>query len=218
MFLAVKNVYNNLFNLSCVHAKTGLKEQIVNVIQEFPDFRDVSNYCNTEEALQMLQVRNLIWCTYELIQDQLCKSREEERNQVSNAFLALAIDSLSLIIYTSTPVNLVVGIISVAFLTIDTHCIIADLGGKGNTIIKVVHCNGKIENGGQTVLDWLEKRMISSVGLERGPDSTLRLSLKETAIREAEMSCFSDYDDELLLSLIEDFKGLTEQSTKVICW
>lgn len=215
IFLAVKNVDKILSNPSCVDCKTGLKEQVENVIQELPeqinDFRDVNNYCNIEEALQLLEERNLIRHRYEineLIQDQLCKSREEKRNQLSNALFALAAaDSPSLAIYTCTPVSLVVGFIGDAFLIIDTHCIPVDLGGNDNALIKVVHCNGKIEIGGQTVLDWLEKRMISSVGPNRGPDSLLRLSFRETANIDAEMTCSADAedDDKLLLSLTEDF-------------
>lgn len=64
IFLAVKNVDKILSNPSCVDCKTGLKEQVENVIQELPeqinDFRDVNNYCNIEEALQLLEERNLI--------------------------------------------------------------------------------------------------------------------------------------------------------------
>ena len=70
-----------------------------------------------------------------------------------------------------------------------------------------MHCNGKIEIGGQTVLDWLEKRMISIVGADRGPDSLLQLSFRDMAIIEAEMTCCSDVDEDdmVLLSLTEDF-------------
>lgn len=48
--------------------------------------------------------------------------------------------------------------------------------------------------------------MISSVGQNRGPDSLLRLSLRETANIDAEMTCSADAedDDKLLLSLTED--------------
>ena len=216
IFLEVKNVDKILSNPSCVDTKTELTEQVENVIQELPeqinDFRDVNSYCNIEEALQLLQERNLIRHRYELnelIQDQLCKSPEEKRDQLNDALLALAADSPSLAIYTCTPVSLVVGFIGDAFLIIDTHCIPVDLGGNGNAIIKVVHCNGKIEMGGQTVLDWLEKRMISSVGPDRGPDSLLQLSLGETAINDADMTCSPDVDEDdiLLLSLTEDFLG-----------
>ena len=121
--------------------------------------------------------------------------------------MALAADSPSLAIYTCRPVSLVVGFVGDAFLIIDTHCIPADLGENGNAIIKVVHCNGEVQNGGESVLNWLEKRIISSVGPDRGPDSLVRLSFQEKSTTDVEMTYFSEIDDEdaLILSVMEDF-------------
>ena len=130
--------------------------------------------------------------------------------------MALAGDSPSLAIYPCTPVSLVVGFVGDAFLIIDTHCIPADLGGNGNAIIKVVHCNGEVQNGGESVLNWLEKRMISSVGPDRGPDSLVPLSFQEKSTTDVEMDVkmtyFSEIDDKdaLILSVTEDFHGSTE--------
>ena len=126
--------------------------------------------------------------------------------------MALAADSPSLAIYTCTPVSLVVGFVGDASLIIDTHCIPADLGENGNAIIRVVHCNGEAQNGGESVLNWLEKRIISSVGPDRGPDSLVRLSFQEKSTTDVEMTYFSDIDDEdaLILSVTEDFQGSTE--------
>ena len=101
----------------------------------------------------------------ELVQDQLCTSPDEKRTHLRNALPALAANSLSLAIYTCTPVSLVVGFVGDAFQIIDTHHIPADLGANGNTIIKVVHCNGEVKDEGESVLNWLEKgSIISSVG------------------------------------------------------
>lgn len=188
-------------------------------MQELPeqinDFRDVNAYCNIDEALQLLQDRNLIRHRYnvnELIQDQLCTSREEKRIQLRNALFALPGYSPSLAIYTCTPVSLVVGFVHDAFLIIDTHCIPAHLGGNGNAIIKVVQCKGEVQNGVKTVLDWLEERMISSVGPYKGPESLVRLSIQEESIGKEEMdvemasSSDVDDDDKILLSLTEDYK------------
>ena len=101
--------------------------------------------------------------------------------------------------------SLVVGFIGNEFLIIDTHCIPIDLGGNVNTIIKVVHCNGKLQNGAQSVLELLEKRMIKSVGSDRVESRWCVYRLKKR--NDEEMTCFSDVHDdiELLLSLTEDF-------------
>ena len=219
IFLSVKNVHNTLSNSSTVDATTKLKEQVENAVQKLPeqinDFRDIKKYYNIEEAVQLLQEGNLIRHRYnitELVQDQLCASREERRTHLRNKLVALAGDSPSLAIYPCTPVSLVVGFVGDAFLRIDTHCIPADLGGNGNAIIKVVHCNGEVQNGGESVLNWLEKRMISSVGPDRGPDSLVPLSFQEKSITDVEMTYFSEIDekDALILSVTEDFQVSTE--------
>ncbi|KAK2571595.1 ATP-dependent helicase SGS1 [Acropora cervicornis] len=219
IFLAVKNIDNILSNFSSFHATKKLQEQVENAIQKLPeqinDFRDITKYYNIEEAVQLLQEGNLIRHRYniiEMVQDQLCTSPDEKRTHLRNALAALAADSPSLAIYTCTPVSLVVGFVGDAFLIIDTHRIPADLGGNGNAIIKVVHCNGEVENGGECVLNWLEKRIISSVGPGRGPDSLVRLSFQEKSTTEEEMTSFSEIDDEdaLILSVTEDFQGSTE--------
>ena len=88
-----------------------------------------------------------------MIQDQLCTSREDKRTHLRNTLLALAADSPSIAIYTCTPVSLVVGFIGNTFLTMGTNCISFDLGGNGNAIIRLVHCNGNVQNGGESVLD-----------------------------------------------------------------
>ena len=215
----MKNIDNILSNFSSFHATTKLQEQVENAIQKLPeqinDFRDITKYYNIEEAVQLLQDGNLIRHRYniiEMVQDQLCTSPDEKRTHLRNALAALAADSPSLAIYTCTPVSLVVGFVGDAFLIIDTHRIPADLGGNGNAIIKVVHCNGEVENGGESVLNWLEKRIISSVGPDRGPDSLVRLSFQEKSTTEGEMTSFSEIDDEdaLILSVTEDFQGSTE--------
>ena len=177
IFLAVKNVDNILSNLNSFHVTTKLQEQVENAIQKLPeqvnDFRHITKYYNIEEAVQFLQEGNLIRHWYkitELVQDQLCTSPDEKRTHLRNALPlpALAANSLSLAIYTCTPVSLVVGFVGDAFLIIDTHHIPADLGGNGNTINKVVHCNGEVKDEGESVLNWLEKRsIISSVGPDR---------------------------------------------------
>ena len=63
IFLAVKNVDNILSNPSSVDATTKLKEQVENAMQKLPeqinDFRDINNYYNIEEAVQLLQEGNL---------------------------------------------------------------------------------------------------------------------------------------------------------------
>lgn len=57
------------------------------------------------------------------------------------------------------------------------------------------------------VLDWLEKCMISSVGLNRGLDLLLWLLFWEMVNIDVEMICFVDVedDDKLFFSLMEDF-------------
>ena len=52
----------------------------------------------------------------EMIQDQLCTSREDKRTHLRNTLLALAADSPSLAIYTCTPVSLVVGSVGNTFV------------------------------------------------------------------------------------------------------
>ena len=91
----------------------------------------------------------------EMIQDQLCTSREDKRTNLRNTLLALAADSPSIAIYTCTctPVRLVVGFVGNTFLMMGTNCISFDLGGNGNAIITLVHCNGNVQNGGESVLD-----------------------------------------------------------------
>ena len=90
----------------------------------------------------------------EMIQDQLCTSRDKRTN-LRNTLQALAADSPSLAIYTCTctPVTLVVGFVGNTFLIMGTNCISFDLGGNGNAIIRLVHCNGNVQNGGESVLD-----------------------------------------------------------------
>ena len=90
----------------------------------------------------------------EMIQDQLCTSRHKRTN-LRNTLQALAADSPSLAIYTCTctPVTLVVGFVGNTFLIMGTNCISFDLGGNGNAIIRLVHCNGNVQNGGECVLD-----------------------------------------------------------------
>ena len=80
----------------------------------------------------------------------------------------------------------------------------------------MVHCNGEVQNGGDSVLNWLEKRMIGSVGPDRGPDSLVHLSFQEKSTTDVEMDVkmtyFSEIDDKdaLILSVTEDFHGSTE--------
>ena len=214
----MKNIDNILSNFSSYHATTKLQEQVENAIQKVPeqinDFRDITKYYNIEEAAQLLQEGNLIRHRYniiELVQDQLCTSPDKKRTHLRNALAALAADSPSLSIYTCTPVSLAVGFVGDTFLTIDTHRIPAELGGNGNAIIKVVQCNGEVKNGGDSVLNWLEKRIISSVGPDRGPDSLVRLSFQEKSTTDIEMTSFSEIDDDaLILSVLDDFHGSTE--------
>ena len=58
----------------------------------------------------------LLLLLLEMIQDQLCTSREDKRTHLRNTLLALAADSPSLAIYTCTPVSLVVGFVGNTFL------------------------------------------------------------------------------------------------------
>ena len=100
-------------------------------------------------------ISKLLSLLLEMIQDQLCTSREDKRTNLRNTLLALAADSPSLAIYTCTctPVSLVVGFVGNTFLIMGTNCISFDLGGNGNAIIRLVHCNGNVQNGGECVLD-----------------------------------------------------------------
>ena len=214
VFLAVKKVDNLLSSPSSLDDTTHLKEQVENAIRTLPEeinsYREINKYSNMDEALQLLKERNLIRHRYnatEMIQDQLCTSREHKRTHLRNALLALAADSPSLAIYTCTPVSLVVGFVGNTFLIIDTHCISFDLGGNGNAIIRLVRCNGNVQNGGESVLDWLEKRISSSVGPDKGRESLIRLTVQEAD--DIEKTYFSDGndDDDLLLSVSEDFDG-----------
>ena len=142
-----------------------------------------------------------------MIQDQLCTSREDKRTNLRNTLLALAADSPSLAIYTCTctPVSLVVGFVGNTFLIMGTNCISFDLGGNGNAIIRLVHCNGNVQNGGECVSDWLEKHISSSIGPDKGRESLIRLTFQEAD--DIEMTYFSDGndDDHLLLSVSENF-------------
>ena len=62
------------------------------------------------------------------------------------------------------------------------------------------------------MLNRLEKRMIGSVGPDRGPDSLVHLSFQEKTTTDVEMTYFSEIDnkDALILSVTEDFQGSTE--------
>lgn len=218
VFLAMKNIDNIFSDPGCVDNSVQLREQVEKVMQELPekinDFRDVNAYSNIDEALKLLQDKNLIRHRYsvtEMIKDQLCTSQEGKRSQLRNALLALMAESPSLAIYTCTPVSFVIGFIRDAFLIIDTHCIPAHLGGNGNAIIKVVRCKGDIQSGIQLVIDWLEERMKNSIGHERGLESLVQLSIQDEsncdgAIDVEMASCSTlNEDDQLLLSFTEDF-------------
>ena len=61
-------------------------------------------------------INKLLLLLLEMIQDQLCTSREDKRTHLRNTLLALAADSPSLAIYTCTPVSLVVGFVGSTFL------------------------------------------------------------------------------------------------------
>ena len=108
-----------------------------------------------ERDINKLLLLLLLLLLLEMIQDQLCTSREDKRTNLRNTLLALAADSPSIAIYTCTctPVRLVVGFVGNTFLIMGTNCISFDLGGNGNAIITLVHCNGNVQNGGESVLD-----------------------------------------------------------------
>ena len=108
-----------------------------------------------ERDINKLLLLLLLLLLLEMIQDQLCTSREDKRTNLRNTLLALAADSPSIAIYTCTctPVRLVVGFVGNTFLIMGTNCISFDLGGNGNAIIRLVHCNGNVQNGGESVLD-----------------------------------------------------------------
>lgn len=77
----------------------------------------------------------------------------------------------------------------------------------------MVHCNVEVKKGGESVLNWLEKRIISSFGPDRCPASLVLLSFQEKSTTDIEMTSFSEIDDEdaLILSVMEDFPGSTER-------
>ena len=194
--------------------KEALKREVEKVIQNLPsqinDSRDVTRLSNVDEAIKVLNSKDLLTQRYdleELITDQLTKDVVSKAALLRNAVFNLTEQNPSLAVYMCTPICNTIGFVNDTFVLIDTHCISTELGSSGDGFIKLVHCEDNTESrkaGADAVVNWLEQRMTHVVGYKRGRELLLHLAITENTTHEPMVISLSDEEDTQHLAPSED--------------
>ena len=182
-FLAIKNADMLYSEPLLVSNKEFLKRKVEDIIHDLPrqinDSRDATQLSNVDEAMEVLKSKGLLAHRYELnelITDQLTENDVHKTTLLTNAVMNLAEQNPSVAVYTCTPICNTIGFLNNTLVLVDTHCISTELGGNGNALIKLVHCEANSESkkaGANAVVNWLERRMANVVGDKRGCESLL---------------------------------------------
>ena len=172
--LAIKNADMLYSEPLVVSNKESLKRKVEEIIHDLPsqinDSRDATQLSNVDEAMEVLKSKGLLARRYdlnELITDQLPANDVQKTTLLQKAVMNLAEQNPSAAVYTCNPICNTIGFVNNTFIIVDMHRISTELGGSGNALIKLVHCEATSESksaGANAVLDWLEQRMTSVVG------------------------------------------------------
>ena len=150
----------------------------------------------------------------EQIRDQLTGNdvhKADKATLLKNAFMNLTEQNPSVAVYTCTHICNTIAFLNNKFVLVDTRRISTELGGNGNTLIKLVHCEATSEP---------KKPRGSRIPiLARGFQSLLQLVINGRSTCEPGDMTLSD--EELLASLTPFLKDYPEEheisSHKTLC-
>ena len=133
--------------------------------------REISEYADADDALRIMNEHKIIaskYATKELLQKQSAESLSEKQGQLKSALISLQeatnAEGKAFAIYICNPFAILVGVLHSAFIIIDTHKVIDDVGGKQSGLL----ANFPFESNNKDkvidgIVDWISLRMKGSI-------------------------------------------------------
>ena len=156
-------------NVSIIKKVT--EETISSLPKLINPLRKISEYTDAEAALKIMNENKIIvskYTTKELLQKQSAESLSEKQGQLKSALISLQqstnAEGKAFAIYTCSPFAILVGVLYSAFIIIDTHKVLDDVGGKQSGLLAhfPFECNNK-DKVIEGIVDWISLRMKGSI-------------------------------------------------------